>query len=48
MNRNAIPFPNAVYGPTKILQHWYTKTISLAEPWLTAFPIDPGYVPHTR
>ncbi|OAA82126.1 Short-chain dehydrogenase/reductase SDR [Akanthomyces lecanii RCEF 1005] len=41
---NAIPFPNAVYGPTKILQHWYTKTIAIAETWLTAFPIDPGFV----
>ncbi|KAJ4163828.1 hypothetical protein LMH87_005532 [Akanthomyces muscarius] len=44
MTRNAIPFPNAVYGPTKILQHWYTKTIAIAETWLTAFPIDPGFV----
>ncbi|KAL2863958.1 NAD(P)-binding protein [Aspergillus lucknowensis] len=41
---NAITFPNAAYGPTKIVQHWYTKTISVQEPWLTAFPIDPGFV----
>ncbi|KAL2837787.1 hypothetical protein BJY01DRAFT_237748 [Aspergillus pseudoustus] len=44
IGRNAIPFPNAAYGPTKIVQHWYTKTIAVQEPWLTAFPIDPGFV----
>ncbi|PQK08101.1 hypothetical protein BB8028_0001g01800 [Beauveria bassiana] len=41
---NVIPFPNAVYGPTKILQHWYARTIAVAETWLTVFPIDPGFV----
>ncbi|EGX89761.1 Short-chain dehydrogenase/reductase SDR [Cordyceps militaris CM01] len=43
-SENAIPFPNAVYGPTKILHHWYARTIAIAETWLTAFPIDPGFV----
>ncbi|EJP67234.1 hypothetical protein NHJ13051_008548 [Beauveria bassiana] len=42
--QNVIPFPNAVYGPTKILQHWYARTIAVAETWLTVFPIDPGFV----
>ncbi|PTU22301.1 hypothetical protein P175DRAFT_0433493 [Aspergillus ochraceoroseus IBT 24754] len=26
------------------MQHWYTKAISVEEPWLTAFPVDPGWV----
>ncbi|KJK66337.1 carbonyl reductase sniffer-like classical c SDR [Aspergillus parasiticus SU-1] len=26
-----------------VMQHWYTKAISVEEPWLTAFPIDPGW-----
>ncbi|OAA48826.1 Short-chain dehydrogenase/reductase SDR [Beauveria brongniartii RCEF 3172] len=43
-SKNVIPFPNAVYGPTKILHHWYARTISVAETWLTVFPIDPGFV----
>ncbi|KAH8719750.1 Norsolorinic acid ketoreductase nor1 [Beauveria bassiana] len=43
-SKNVIPFPNAVYGPTKILQHWYARTIAVAETWLTVFPIDPGFV----
>ncbi|KAL4931919.1 NAD(P)-binding protein [Aspergillus undulatus] len=42
--RNMIPAPNAAYAPTKLVQHWYTKTIANTEPWLTAFPIDPGFV----
>ncbi|KAL4781833.1 hypothetical protein BJX76DRAFT_349838 [Aspergillus varians] len=42
--RNAIPYPNAVYGPSKVVQHWYTKTVAVLEPWLTAFPVDPGFV----
>ncbi|KAL4871157.1 hypothetical protein BDV12DRAFT_184028 [Aspergillus spectabilis] len=41
---NAIPFPNAAYAPTKVVQHWYTKTVADQEPWLSAFPIDPGFV----
>ncbi|AEO67937.1 uncharacterized protein THITE_2089435 [Thermothielavioides terrestris NRRL 8126] len=24
--------------------HWLTKAIHTEEPWLTAFPIDPGWV----
>ncbi|GAM38276.1 hypothetical protein TCE0_033r08873 [Talaromyces pinophilus] len=26
------------------LTHWYTKAISVEAPWLTAFPVDPGWV----
>ncbi|CAI7641182.1 unnamed protein product [Penicillium palitans] len=35
---------NAAYAPTKGAQHWYTKAISAEDPWLTAFPLDPGWV----
>ncbi|KAL4936451.1 hypothetical protein BDV06DRAFT_227886 [Aspergillus oleicola] len=42
--KNMISAPNAAYAPTKLVQHWYTKTIANIEPWLTAFPIDPGFV----
>ncbi|PWY73894.1 putative NADPH-dependent 1-acyl dihydroxyacetone phosphate reductase [Aspergillus sclerotioniger CBS 115572] len=38
------PFPNAAYAPSKVVQHWYTRSISAEDPWLTAFPIDPGWV----
>ncbi|KAJ5086872.1 Short-chain dehydrogenase/reductase SDR [Penicillium alfredii] len=41
---NFIPMQNAAYAPTKVVQHWYTKAIAVEEPWLTAFPIDPGWV----
>ncbi|KKK21127.1 hypothetical protein AOCH_002931 [Aspergillus ochraceoroseus] len=41
---NFIPMRNAAYAPTKTMQHWYTKAISVEEPWLTAFPVDPGWV----
>ncbi|KAL2829149.1 hypothetical protein BDW59DRAFT_170564 [Aspergillus cavernicola] len=27
-----------------VVQHWYTRTIAIQEPWLTAFPVDPGFV----
>ncbi|KAE8380246.1 NAD(P)-binding protein [Aspergillus bertholletiae] len=43
VRQNFIPMRNAAYAPTKLLQHWYTKAISEEEPWLTAFPIDPGW-----
>ncbi|KAL4968273.1 uncharacterized protein BDV14DRAFT_187776 [Aspergillus stella-maris] len=43
-NRNMIPSPNAAYGPTKLVQHWYTKKVADTEPWLIAFPVDPGFV----
>jgi norsolorinic acid ketoreductase len=33
---------NAAYAPTKVVQHWFTKAIHTEEPWLTAFPVDPG------
>ncbi|KAJ5193429.1 hypothetical protein N7449_009571 [Penicillium cf. viridicatum] len=41
---NFIPLQNAAYAPTKGAQHWYTKAISAEDPWLTAFPLDPGWV----
>ncbi|KAE8349778.1 NAD(P)-binding protein [Aspergillus coremiiformis] len=41
---NFIPMQNAAYAPTKLMQHWYTRAIAAEEPWLTAFPIDPGWV----
>ncbi|KAI2627078.1 hypothetical protein GGS26DRAFT_592697 [Hypomontagnella submonticulosa] len=39
-----IPIQNAAYAPTKLMTHWYTKAIHIEEPWLTAFPLDPGWV----
>ncbi|KAJ0419839.1 hypothetical protein BJY00DRAFT_301896 [Aspergillus carlsbadensis] len=42
--RNMIAYPNAAYAPTKLVQHWYTKTVAIQEPWLNAFPVDPGFV----
>ncbi|OQD91549.1 hypothetical protein PENSOL_c052G00168 [Penicillium solitum] len=44
ISRNFIPLQNAAYAPTKGAQHWYTKAISAEDPWLTAFPLDPGWV----
>jgi hypothetical protein len=41
-HRNFIPMKNAAYAPTKLVQHWLTKAIHTEEPWLTAFPVDPG------
>ncbi|PCH08171.1 Short-chain dehydrogenase/reductase SDR [Penicillium occitanis (nom. inval.)] len=41
---NYLPIRNAAYAPTKLVQHWYTKAISVEAPWLTAFPVDPGWV----
>ncbi|KAI1807859.1 NAD(P)-binding protein [Daldinia bambusicola] len=35
---------NASYAPTKLMGHYYTKAIHMEEAWLTAFPIDPGFV----
>ncbi|KAJ5156272.1 hypothetical protein N7492_009075 [Penicillium capsulatum] len=43
-SRNFIPMQNASYAPTKAVQHWYTKAISVEDPWLNAFPVDPGWV----
>jgi norsolorinic acid ketoreductase len=40
--RNFIPMQNAAYAPTKGVQHWYTKAISIEDSWLNAFPVDPG------
>ncbi|KAJ5952537.1 uncharacterized protein N7479_010950 [Penicillium vulpinum] len=42
--KNFIPMQNAAYAPTKAVQHWYTKAISVEDSWLNAFPIDPGWV----
>lgn len=41
---NFVPLRNAAYAPTKLVQHWYTKAISVEDEWLNAFPIDPGWV----
>ncbi|KAI1478147.1 NAD(P)-binding protein [Daldinia eschscholtzii] len=41
---NMLPIQNASYAPTKLMGHWYTKAIHFEEPWLTAFPMDPGFV----
>ncbi|KAK4123007.1 NAD(P)-binding protein [Parathielavia appendiculata] len=41
---NFIPMKNAAYAPTKVVQHWLTKAIHTEEPWLTSFPVDPGWV----
>ncbi|KAJ5115710.1 hypothetical protein N7456_000058 [Penicillium angulare] len=38
---------NAAYAPTKLVQHWYTKAISVEDSWLNAFSIDPGWVQTT-
>ncbi|KAJ5520978.1 hypothetical protein N7463_001431 [Penicillium fimorum] len=44
IRRNFLPMQNAAYAPSKAVQHWYTKAISVEDPWLTAFPVDPGWV----
>ncbi|KAL5045512.1 hypothetical protein BDW71DRAFT_198244 [Aspergillus fruticulosus] len=41
---NVVSSPNAAYAPTNLVQHWYTRTVAVQEPWLTAFPVDPGFV----
>lgn len=41
---NMIDVPNASYAQTKVVVHWLTKRIHIEEPWLTAFPVDPGLV----
>ncbi|OKL55831.1 hypothetical protein UA08_08927 [Talaromyces atroroseus] len=41
---NYLPKQNAAYAPSKVVQHWYTKAISAEDPWLNAFPVDPGWV----
>lgn len=40
----AIPVPNAAYGPSKAALHWVTKKIHLENPELVAFPVNPGFV----
>jgi len=37
-----LPMQNAAYAPTKVVLHYLTKAIHFEEPWLIAFPIDPG------
>ncbi|KAI1387686.1 NAD(P)-binding protein [Hypoxylon trugodes] len=44
IRRNMLAVHNAAYAPTKLMLHWYTKAIHIEEPWLNAFPIDPGWV----
>ncbi|KAJ5898248.1 hypothetical protein N7504_008536 [Penicillium tannophilum] len=44
IDSNFVPLRNAAYAPTKLVQHWYTKAISVEDEWLNAFPIDPGWV----
>ncbi|KAJ5153717.1 Short-chain dehydrogenase/reductase SDR [Penicillium coprophilum] len=44
VNVNFVPMQNAAYAPSKAIQHWYTKAISVEDPWLNAFPVDPGWV----
>ncbi|KAJ5427601.1 Short-chain dehydrogenase/reductase SDR [Penicillium cf. griseofulvum] len=44
LSLNFIPMQNAAYAPTKAVQHWYTKAISVEDSWLNAFPVDPGWV----
>ncbi|KAK3292175.1 uncharacterized protein B0H64DRAFT_405861 [Chaetomium fimeti] len=39
---NFLSFPNAAYGPTKVVLHWLTCAIHAEEPTLTAFVVDPG------
>ncbi|KAL2861653.1 hypothetical protein BJX68DRAFT_260464 [Aspergillus pseudodeflectus] len=41
-SKNYIPLPNAIYAPTKLVQHWYTKAISVEDNQLTTFPVNPG------
>ncbi|KAK3903541.1 hypothetical protein C8A05DRAFT_32721 [Staphylotrichum tortipilum] len=41
---NFIPMKNAAYAPTKLVQHWLTKAIHTEQPWINAFPVDPGWV----
>lgn len=43
---NQPPFPNAVYGPSKVLINWYTVKINAEDQWLNAFVLEPGLV-HT-
>ncbi|KAK3307384.1 uncharacterized protein B0T15DRAFT_510665 [Chaetomium strumarium] len=39
---NFLSFPNAAYGPTKVVLHWLTCAIHTEEPTITAFVVDPG------
>jgi norsolorinic acid ketoreductase len=39
---NFLNFPNAAYGPTKVVLHWLTCAIHTEEPSITAFVVDPG------
>ncbi len=40
--RNFLPMKNAAYAPSKVVQHWLTKAIHTEQPWINAFPVDPG------
>ncbi|KAK4155388.1 hypothetical protein C8A00DRAFT_31812 [Chaetomidium leptoderma] len=39
---NFLNFPNAAYGPTKVVLHWLTCAIHIEEPTITALVVDPG------
>jgi hypothetical protein len=41
MIQNMIPMKKAAYVLSKVDGHWLTKAISIEEPSLTAFPINP-------
>ncbi|KGO46236.1 Glucose/ribitol dehydrogenase [Penicillium expansum] len=41
---NFLPLQNGAYASSKVALHWYTKAISVEDPWLNAFPLDPGWV----
>ncbi|TLS21622.1 uncharacterized protein PpBr36_09608 [Pyricularia pennisetigena] len=36
--------PNAIYGASKSMVHWYGKRLHLEEEWLTSLVIHPGWV----
>ncbi|KAL9621505.1 MAG: hypothetical protein Q9160_004035 [Pyrenula sp. 1 TL-2023] len=38
------PIPNAIYGPSKLVGHYLTKSIHQEETQLIAFPMSPGWV----
>ncbi|KAL9085158.1 MAG: hypothetical protein Q9159_004840 [Coniocarpon cinnabarinum] len=39
-----VPWPNAVYGPTKAMLHYLLRKIHFEHDDITAFPVDPGWV----
>lgn len=41
---NQLPLPNAAYGPSKAMLHWFTVRINGEDAWLNAFVLNPGWV----